>query len=194
VNNSIRCRLGRSLANGRRHVRDHLSGASRLSATFSDLANPVAALGGNLHGGTQGKPNVAHRHSCSDGPLRREITQLTQHEITHQGAPVDLAELVRDRAPELTQPHCLTRTVSLAFLSPPEAPRTNAPQPARADQSASVIESSARRGEWMSLTDDHSRIEVRNEVVGNGIGNHIDPLDNCQTVPHFTHDDRNRRL
>jgi hypothetical protein len=194
VDNSIRCRLGRSLANGRRHVRDGSSGASRRSAAFPDLANPISAFGGNLHGGTQGKPNVAHRHSCRDGALRREITQLTQHQVPHQGATVDLTELVGDRAPELTQPHCLTRTASLAFLSPPEAPRTNAPHPARADQSASVVESSARRGEWMSLTDDHSRIEVRNEVVGNRIGNHIDPLDNCQTIPHFTHDDGNRRL
>lgn len=118
MDNSIRCRLGRSLANGRRHVREDRSGASRLSASFSGLANSVAALRWDIHGRAQGHPDVAHRNACRDRALRREIAQLPQGEIPDQGAAVDLAELVGDRTPKLAQPHCLTRTVSPALLYP----------------------------------------------------------------------------
>jgi hypothetical protein len=174
----------------------------RRVATISGLSRP-----GQPHSGVRREPPWRHtgQAKCRAPALLPRWRAPPRDHPTHS-APGPAPG--RDRRPHRTRrrprarthsaalphPHCLTRTASLAFLSPPEAPRTNAPHPARADQSAFVVESSARRGEWMSLTDDHSRIEVRNEVVGNRIGNHIDPLDNCQTIPHFTHDDGNRRL
>jgi hypothetical protein len=175
-------------------------GASCPSLSLPELAHSIPTLRRNLHGGAQCHPDVTHRHSRGDGALCRQIAQFTQHQVTYQGAAVDLPELAIDGTPELAQPHGLTRTVGptrtvpLASLLLPEAPHANAPRPARTDQGASVVTSLCSTQWTDALANDHPRIEVRNKVIGHRVGNHIDALDNCQTVPYFTHNDRNRRL
>ena len=42
--------------------------------------------------------------------------------------------------------------------------------------------------------DDQPSIEVCDEVVRDGVGDDVDSLDDGQTVPHFTHDDGDRRF
>ena len=155
-------------------TREGVSGHRLLLALA--LTDAVPALRRDIHRPAQREPDLPGWHAVADRLLSGHSPDVAEHEIASEHSAVCVTELVADCQPKLAQSHASTLNEERPGL----------------DRGVRSMNTSSHTVLLLLLPRDEIRVELRDEVVWQGVWDRGEALNYREAVAHFAHDDRDR--
>ena len=149
----------------------------------------MAAALRNIRRPAECEPGAADVDALRQRLLRGEIAKIAKHQIAHKSTTESRAKFIGDCCPELAEAH----SSSVSGSREPAFDRrthTTGHRNARLSRAGHPLcDPGTPPTDRYVLARDEARVEVRDEVVGDGIGDDVYSLDYGKAVSHLPHDD-----